>query len=293
MALEGIYCPIITPFVDEQIDGAKVAFNLDKLNATDLAGYIVLGSTGEPVHLTRQEKVDTIKVAREYTPADKKLIVGTGLESTRATVELTQCAADLGADYVLVLSPNYYKGDVTAEGFKYHYSTVADKSPVPVLIYNVPRFTGVELPATVVQDLSTHPNIVGLKESTGDLSKLVQSTMGCADEISVLVGNAGLLVSGMMAGAHGAILAICNVVPELCVEIYNLFRQGRIDQAQSELKKMTRILQSGIAQHGIPAIKAAMDMLGFYGGPPRSPLLSVNNEVKNSLRKELALAKLL
>jgi len=287
MALEGIYCPIITPFVDEQLALEKIAFNLEKLNATGLAGYVILGSTGEPVHLTNPEKIDVIKAARKHTPSEKKMIVGTGLESTRETVEFTKSAAELGADAVLVLTPHYYKGHVTADGVKAHYWTVAEKSPVPVILYNVPRFTGIELSTGVIRELSEHPNIIGIKESTGNLSRLVEVTVECSENMSVLGGNAELFLSGLMAGAQGGILAVCNIVPSLCVEIYELHHQDKFVQARNQLQRLMQLLHSGISKYGIPAIKAAMDMLGYYGGPPRPPLLPINDGIANSIKKQL------
>lgn len=293
MAVEGIFCPIITPFVDERLALEKIAFNLDKLNATGLAGYVVLGSTGEPVHLTTEEKIQVIKAARKHTPPDKQMIVGTGLESTRQSVELTKTAEDLGADAVLVLTPHYYKGHVTAEGLQAHYLTIAEKSSIPVILYNVPRFTGTELSIGVVRDLSEHPNVIGIKESTANLSRLIEVTVGCAEKMSVLVGNPELLLHGLMAGGQGAILAVCNIVPSLCVDIYELQNRGQRLRARTQLQKLLQILRCGIGQHGIPAIKAAMDMLGYFGGAPRRPFTPLNGEVASRIRQQLRATELL
>lgn len=293
MQLKGIYCPVITPFVDTKPANDKLEENLEKLSVTGLKGFVLLGSSGETPFLSHDEKIELIKTARNQVSGDKLLIVGTGLESTPATIEFTKQVADFGADYALVLTPNYYKPQMIEANFKEHYTSVADSSPVPIILYNVPSFTGIDIPAAVVNELSEHPNIIGIKDSTSSLAKIAQIITESAKNFSIFIGNAALYFSGLVTGAEGAVLALCNIAPQVCVEIYKLFKKEDFERAREQYFRIFPLAQRILQPYGIPAIKTAMDMLGYYGGPPRKPLLPLSDKIISEIQSYLKRAELL
>jgi len=203
---EGVFPPIPTPFVDGEVAHDKLSENIVKWNQTGPAGYVVLGSNGENIYLSEAEKRAVIVTAREAIPSNKLLIVGTGRESTKLTIESTWTAADLGADGVLIVTPSYYKGQMTSEALYRHYISVAEASPIPIVIYNVPKFTGLNIAATLVARLAEHPKIVGIKDSAGDIDQLVDIIRLAPQDFEVLVGNAPAYYSALGVGAMGAIL---------------------------------------------------------------------------------------
>ncbi|RMF68218.1 MAG: dihydrodipicolinate synthase family protein [Calditrichaeota bacterium] len=293
MSLQGLYCPITTPFVDERISFTKLAENLEKWNRLELAGYVVLGSTGENVYLSPGEKLELVRIARENIPADRKLIVGAGCESTAETEVLIQKTAERGADAVLVITPHYYKGPLLDRVLSEHFLHVAETSPLPVIVYNVPKFTGVDVSAAVVKQLRVHPKIVGIKESTNDFSKLTEISELSSDGFGVLVGNAAFFYPGLVLGAQGAVLALANFAGEACLEIYRAFSQGSQKEALRRFLQVRKAAQFIIGRLGIPGIKAAMDLSGYYGGAPRRPLLPLAQESIVQVKQHLADAQLL
>jgi len=269
---EGVYSPIPTPFVDGEVAHDKLAENLGRWNQTDLAGYVVLGSNGETVYLSDAERAAVISTARQAIPRDKLLIVGTGTESTRATIERTRAAAEAGADAALVITPCYYKGQMTAEALRRHYFALADASPIPILLYNVPKFTGLDLSAETVLELAQHPNIAGIKDSGGNVTKLGAIIGAAPDHFEVLAGSGGFFYPALVLGAVGGVLALANVAPDQCCQIYLATREGQHGQAQELQLRMIPLNAAVTARFGIPGLKAALDLLGYYGGEPRSPL---------------------
>jgi 4-hydroxy-2-oxoglutarate aldolase len=294
MELQGIFCPVTTPFVENRVSPEKLAHNLNWFNATELKGYVLFGSTGEAPYVSIPERIELIKAARNLIPSDtKKLIVGTGYETTDDTVAFTKQAADCGADCALVLTPSYYKKAMNDVVLIQHFTAVADKSPIPVLLYNVPPFTGVDMSFNAVTTLADHPNIVGIKDSTADMKKLLSLIQVCSKKLSILIGNALFFPTGLLSGAQGAILAAANVVPGECVEVFQNYDENVYAKAKSALAKITSLVTQVILPHGIPAIKAVLDLRGYYGGPPRAPLLPVSDEVRQSIEAHLAKLELL
>ncbi|HID61726.1 MAG TPA: dihydrodipicolinate synthase family protein [Anaerolineae bacterium] len=269
---EGVYPPIPTPFVDGEVAHDKLADNLARWNQTDLAGYVVLGSNGEAVYLSEAERVAVISTARQAIAGDKLLIAGTGAESTRATIERTRIAADAGADAALVLTPCYYKGQMTTEALRRHYFALADASPIPILLYNMPRFTGLDLSAQTVLELAQHPNVVGIKDSGGNVAKLGAIIGAAPDHFAVLAGSGGFFYPALVLGAVGGVLALANVAPDQCCRIYRAAREGQHGQAQELQLRMIPLNAAVTSRFGIAGLKAALDLLGYYGGEPRSPL---------------------
>ena len=294
---EGIYPPIPTPFDD---DGAlaldRLAANLEKWNAVSpgLSGYVAMGSNGEAPHLSVGESVQLVAATRKSAPDSMKVIAGTGQLSTWATVDVTKRAADAGADAVLVVTPFYYKGRMTDAALKRHFVAVADASPVPVLIYNVPANTGFNMPVSVVPELAAHDNIAGIKDSAGDINQLaemVRLTRGM--QFEVISGNFGALLPSMSFGVAGAILAVANVAPKECVTMYQAARDGRWAEAGELHLRLLPVARAVTSQYGVPGLKAALDLLGYFGGVPREPLLLLSDTARDDIAKLLREAALL
>jgi len=298
-SVRGVLPPIPTPFDT----GGQVAYNalrenLQRWNGYGLAGYVVLGSNGEAVYLEHAEKVRLLEAAREAIPAEKLLIAGTGCESTQATIALTRQAADVGADAALVITPSFYDGKMSPDALVRYFVAVADASPIPVLLYNVPKFTHVDMSAATIARTVPHPNIVGIKDSSGNITKLAdtvrvaRAAAGGAG-FDVLAGSAGFLFAALAVGAAGGVVALSNIAPQQCVDIYTLYHEGRWDEAAELQRKMVPVNTAITATYGVAGLKAALDMLGFYGGPVRPPLLDLDKEGCQALQQTLIAGGLL
>ena len=274
MDLGGVYPALTTPFAaDGEVSLADVKYNIERYNSTGIAGFVVLGSTGESVLLSRREMDDILTTVRDAAGQGKRLIAGTGAESTQDTIERTKRAAELGYHFALVKTPHYYKPAYKPEVLIAHYRRVADASPIPVLLYSVPIFTGVTLEAPEVGALAEHPNIVGIKESSGHVMRVAEIVSACPADFQILTGSAGTMLAGLTVGAKGAILALGSALPEMCVALFDLYRNGEIDKAralQNTLLKASKVIQS---EHAIAGIKFVMDQRGYHGGIPRLPLV--------------------
>ena len=282
--LNGIIAPIPTSF-DEREDLAldRLTENIERWSQSRLSGFAVLGSTGEFVYLAREEKERVLGRAREAIPADRVLLAGTGCESTRETIALTRFAAKAGADLALVVTPAYYKRGMKPEVLRAHYFEVAENSPIPVVLYNIPGFTGLNLSAELVVELAAHSNIVGIKDSSGDLPQLQEICRLAPDDFAVLTGAGSLLLASLVAGARGAILAVANVVPDLCVDLVEAFQRGDLARARTLQHHLSPINKVVTFDYGVAGLKSLLDQIGFYGGPPRRPLRGVSAEVREKL----------
>jgi 4-hydroxy-2-oxoglutarate aldolase len=258
--------------------------NIDKYLEAGIAGYLVLGSNGESVYLEHAEKLKLIEDARRKVPASMTLLAGTGVESTRATIELTKEAADRGVDAVLVKNPFYFKSQMTFDVYVAHYTAVADASPVPVIVYNVPVFTGVPLNSRLVVELSKHPNIRGMKDSSGDV-KLISEVVWNTDarDFPVLAGSAPTLFPAMTAGARGGIVALACAAPKATLALYRAFAAGDYKTAGTIQRIIAPAASAVTEKHGIAGLKGAMELEGFQPGLPRRPLLPVNQAQRDDL----------
>jgi 4-hydroxy-2-oxoglutarate aldolase len=284
MNLEGIYPPIPTSFRENgDLAVDKMQENLRRLSAFDLAGFLVLGSNGELIHLTHEEKVEVYRSSREAIDKNKLMIAGTGGQSTRETITLSVTAAEAGADAVLILHPYYYKGQMTQSALVDHYHEVADVCPVPVIIYNMPANTGMDLEAAQILAIADHPNIIGVKDSGGNVAKMGAIVHSAKPGFSALAGSAGFLLPALSVGAVGGILALANIAPQKCIDIYRAFRQGDIEKAKSGQLSAIALNTAVTRGWGVPALKAAMDHLGLYGGPGRKPLQPLEESLKPKL----------
>jgi 4-hydroxy-2-oxoglutarate aldolase len=291
--LKGVFPPITTPFIDGRVAHDKLAFNIEKWANTGLKGFVVLGSNGEYVYLSEKEKRAVVETVVKAAPDDKLIIAGTGCESTQETIKLTNDCAEYGAHAALVITPHYYGGKTSDAALISHFTAIADNAAIPLLLYNVPKFTHVSMTAKVVTRLAEHPNIIGLKESSGNVNLLGQYINNVDADFQVLVGTAGVLFGGLTIGCAGGILALANVAPQKCVEIFDLVNAGKFEEAKKLQLKMIPPNNAVTAIYGVPGLKAAMDMLGYFGGEPRSPLLPASEKEKQEIREILEQAELL
>jgi 4-hydroxy-2-oxoglutarate aldolase len=288
LLLDGIYPPVPTPF-DEK---GKIALdalkrNLMFLDQFELRGFVVLGSNGEYVLLSEKEKLSVIEAARGVIPSHRLLIAGTGCQSTGETLNLTKRAAEIGVDAVLIITPSYYRRLMTPEALIYHFFAVADDSPIPVLIYNMPACTGIDLEAETVAALANHPNIIGLKDSSGNIVKMGAIRQQTGSGFQILAGSGGFLVPALSVGAIGGIMALANIAPHACVALRRYFLETRQVEARELQLRMIPVNDAVTSRWGVPGLKAAMDILGLYGGPVRMPLRPVSEEVRKQLNSLL------
>jgi 4-hydroxy-2-oxoglutarate aldolase len=323
----GILPPLPTPFKEDgALDLEALRSNVEQLNATGLTGYLALGSNSEAVHVTPEEASQVFATVRKAAATDKVVIGGTGQLSTQATIEMTRRAADAGCAAALIITPFYYKNSMTGEALKKHYFTIADQSPIPVMIYNVPANTGLNITSAVVAEIAQHPNVVGIKDSAGDINQIAEtvrltrgkkqdagakhperSAAESKDAVStdavlrsassrgfvVFSGNFGAMLPSFSFGVAGGILAVSNIAPNECVQIYELFQKGRIAEAGELHLRLLPVARAVTTQFGVPGLKAALDLLGYRGGYPRLPLLPLGENQRVELEKVLREAELL
>jgi 4-hydroxy-2-oxoglutarate aldolase len=268
--LKGIYPPLTTPFVDDEVSTDKLIENLIKYETKLLSGYVLFGSNGESVFLTREEKLHLVRTTREQT--NRTIIVGTGLDSIKETISLTNEAAEAGANYALIITPSFFKSEMKHRTFLNYYTSVAESVMIPVIIYNVPKFTNVNIETETIVELSSHPNIIGLKDSTENPSRISEISANVDSEFKLIVGTASVLYSGLISGAVAGILALANIAPDHCIQIYNLVREKNFEKALEIQNKMIPVNKAITAKFGVAGLKSAMDILGYFGGLPRSPL---------------------
>jgi 4-hydroxy-tetrahydrodipicolinate synthase len=287
MKLNGVLPPIATPFQDGNLAIDKLKKNFQKWNQTGLSGFLVLGSNGEAVFLTENEKMKMMEVSRQAIPKSKIMMVGTGMEATQETIQFTNQAAKIGADCALVVTPCYFKGSMKPQILYEHFVAVADSSKIAILLYNVPQFTGINMEPELVAKLSEHPNILGIKDSSGNIGQLSEIVHLCRKEFAVFTGSAPVFFPALCVGAVGGILAVAQVAPEACVNILNLFRKGKMNEARAIQSRMTALAKAVTTKYGIGGLKMALDLIGYFGGHPRPPLKRPGKEVEEELKKML------
>jgi 4-hydroxy-2-oxoglutarate aldolase len=290
MNLTGVFAPIPTP-IDEQdrVDTHRLRIALEKWAKRPLTGFVVLGSNGEAALLDELESDRVVVAAREAIPREKTMIVGTGRESTQAAIKASRRAAELGADYVLVRTPGFFKSQMTTDVFVTHYTAVADASAVPVLLYNFTAVTGVNLLPAAVTRLATHPNIAGMKESGGDLAQISEVIATTPDDFQMLSGSLSTFYASLCVGCVGGILAPACVVAEACARLYDLSRAGRHEDAQRlqrQLLPIARLLGGG--GYGVAGLKAALAVVGYDVGVPRPPLAPAPEAAYAAVREALS-----
>ena len=284
MDLSGIYPALTTPFAaDGSLAVADLKHNIERYNRTGLAGYAVMGSTGETVLLSHGEWERVLIAVRESAGSDKRLIAGTGMESTADTIHRTKVAAELGYHAALVKTPHYYKPVYKPDLLIAHYRRVADESPIPVLLYSVPQFTGITMEAPEVAVLAEHANIIGIKESSGHVQRVAEMVAAVPSKFAVLTGGGGVVLPSIVAGAKGAILAAASALPERYVDLYEMTLRGQLDKARALQLALLQISKLFGSETGIAGIKFVMDQRGYCGGLPRLPLLPISDALKQKL----------
>ena len=289
MNLKGIYPAVTTPFAaDGSVAISRLRENIAPYNKTSVAGYVLNGSTGESV-LLRWEEIERVwEATREAAAPGKILIAGTAAESTAETIEHTNRAAAIGCDVALVRTPHYFKPQMTPAALIEFYLRVADAAKIPVLVYSVPIFTQLKLQADVVGRVAQHPNIIGMKDSSGDAKGVKEILAAVPKSFQMLVGAVSVLHEALQMGAVGAILAVACAFPEMCVEAYEASRVGEAARATATQQKLVSAANLFGPKYGIAGLKYVMDCVGYYGGPPRPPLLPVDEAAKKELDAMLA-----
>jgi 4-hydroxy-2-oxoglutarate aldolase len=291
---DGVFIPVTTPFRGDDVAPERLQANLRQWNVTALTGYVVLGSTGEFPMLSEAERDRILVAAREAIPRDKTLLAGTGTNSTLHTIRQTKRAAEIGADAAIVITPHYFtKGFAQAAAQVRHYLAVADASPIPVMIYNFPVNTGINLEADTVAKIAQHPNVCGIKDSSGNIPQAAQIIDQTAKTFHVLVGAAAALLPSLAIGSSGGILALGLISAREFCDVYRLATSGRWDEARAIAARMMAADRGVPGRYGIGGLKAALDLQGFYGGPCRSPLGTPDGDAIEDIKEVLATAGLL
>ena len=276
-----------TPFKDGEVDTAAIRGNVRKWMTAGLGGVLACGTNGEATLLEEDEADRVVEAARQEVPRDRVLLAGAGHESTRATISAAKRAAAAGADGVLIKTPSVYRAHVTPAGLIAHYTAVADASPVPVLLYNFPASTGVNLSADTVAKLAAHPNIVGMKETSTDGAQFADLSAAVPERFTVLCGSAPGVLAALSAGAKGFIVAVAALMPALCLELLAHVRAGRMAEALAIQHRITPLARAVTTGHGIPGLKAALNMTGYDGGQPRAPLQPLTSDAMDKIRSLL------
>ncbi|HEY8468691.1 MAG TPA: dihydrodipicolinate synthase family protein [Longimicrobiales bacterium] len=291
----GVLVPVTTPFdaVTGEIAPVSWRENLRRWMEHPLDGVVLFGSTGEGVLLDEEEKLRLLGFARDLVPPGRLLVAGTDGESTRAVIRQARRLAEAGADALLVHVPPYFAGALSAGAIRDYYVAVADASPVPIILYHIPKYTKAEFEPGLVAELARHPNIAGLKDSSGDMRRFGDYADACGDECSLLVGNGALFYTALELGAAGGIIALGLLAPADCVEIFRCYQAGESRRAGEVQERIAPVHKEIVARYGAPGVKAALDLLGYAGGPPRPPLCGLGEAQRREVVRVLQEAELL
>lgn len=291
----GIYPPVPTFFHDdESLDLETLGVHIGRLRERGIANFVALGSNGEAVHLDRDERRAVIAAIRAAAGAEAQVLAGAGGQSTRETIALCALAAEAGADVALILPPSHYGGKMGMAAQRAHFLDVADASPLPMMIYNMPANAGgVDLDAETIINLSTHPNIVGVKDSSGNVTKLAEVIAGAREGFAALAGSAGFLLPALVVGARGAIAALANIAPRECLQLLELYQQGKLAEARTLQARLIPVNTAVTSGFGVAGLKTALQFVAHYGGEPRRPLAPLGEGERVRLRSLLAQADLL
>jgi len=284
--LTGVYAPIGTPFVNEEVALDQLAANVQKYAASKLTGYLAIGSNGECVSLNEKEKNTVLETIVKHKAPHQKVLAGANAESTRLTIEQCRLVADLGADFASVLTPCYFKKKLTDEAMTRYYLEVADSSPIPVVGYNAPGFTGMTISTKTLKDIAVHDNIIGVKDtSPGMIGSYLRAT-GELD-FDVFSGTANTLFPAMMMGATGGIVSLANVFPDVCVTLYERCLADDLAGARELHLTLGKLNSAVSGSYGVAGVKYASELAGFNGGDPRLPLLPLTQADRDSIRRAI------
>ena len=290
---KGIFTPLTTPYEKGHTSTEKLRENIEKYDRFSLSGYLVLGSTGESVFLSDKESEELVKTAKKAAASDKTIIAGTAKESTQLTLEFTNRMAGMGADAALIRTPSYFKSLMDEEALRTHFLTIADSAKIPIIIYHIPRSTGLTISSKLIADLSKHPKIAGLKDSSGNMAFLGETIPHLHPNFDYLLGAASIILPGLIMGASGGIITLSSIAPSLCLRLYSLYREKKWEEAVKLQLELIPLNKSIIETYGIPATKYALDLLGYNGGPCRPPLRSLEQTGKQDMKMILERLNLL
>ena len=289
--LSGIAAPISTPFVNGEVAYDQLRSNIQKYSQTALAGFFALGSNGESMFLTESEKLKVLEVVLQEKADHQIVMAGSGYESTRQTISFSNQVAEMGADFVSILTPSYFKKRLTDDAMIGYYTDVADGVPVPVIAYNAPGFTGMTLTPKVVEVISRHPNVIGMKDtSKGNMSTYISAA---GDDFDILSGTVSTLFESILLGAKGGVVSLANAFPAPCCELYDACKAVDLDKARRLHYMLIKLNKSVSGSFGVAGVKYAAEVAGYHGGDPRKPLLPITEEGRLSIRKAIEAAGLL
>jgi 4-hydroxy-2-oxoglutarate aldolase len=293
--LAGIFVPIITPFDRVTGDIAPINFrqNIRKWLDEPIDGYVLFGSNGEGALLDGDEKNRLTAFARELIPAGIPLVVGISAESTRGLAAEAKQLAQQGAEYALVSPPSYFGPTLSPAALADHYRRAADESPIPIIVYHIPKNTHVIIEPGLMAEIVRHPNIVALKDSSGDVKRFADYSNTCDKRCRLFVGNGALLYTALELGAVGGIIGIGQIAPRLCAELLQTFRSGDKARAGQIQERLAPVHKEVVGAHGPIGTKAALDLIGYNGGAPRPPLRSLSDTEQRRLARVLQAAGLL
>jgi 4-hydroxy-2-oxoglutarate aldolase len=293
--IAGVYPPVPTFFGDgEELDLPTLREHIARLRRHGITNFVALGSNGEAVHLDADERRQVISTIRQAAGSEGQVLAGAGALSTRESIALCRLAADAGADVALVIPPGHFRAQMTGAALLAHYRAVADASPLPVLLYNMPANTaGIDLDAETVMSLSAHPNIIGIKDSSGNVVKMAEIAAGIGERFALLAGSAGFLLPALLVGAKGVIAALANIAPRECLELMEQWERGELQAARALQARLIPVNTAVTSGYGVPGLKAALQIVAHYGGDPRRPLLPLGEEARLRIRTLLAQADLL
>jgi len=286
--LSGIAAPISTPFVNGEVAYDQLKSNMQKYRRTALAGVFALGSNGESMFLTESEKLKVLEVVLQEKADHQIVMAGSGYESTQQTISFSNQVAEMGADFVSILTPSYFKKRLTDEAMIGYYTDVADGVPVPVIAYNAPGFTGMTLTPKVVEVISRHPNVIGMKDtSKGNMSTYLSAA---GDDFDILSGTVSTLFESLLLGAKGGVVSLANAFPAACCELYDACKAIDLDKARRLHYMLIKLNKSVSGSFGVAGVKYAAEVAGYHGGDPRKPLLPITEEGRQSIRKAIEAA---
>lgn len=291
--IRGVYAALTTPFENDIISIPHFRENIKKYNDSGLSGYVIGGSSGEAAYLTDEESELLVEETLENRSPEKKIIIGTARESTSATIAFTKRLVAPGIEAALIRTPSYFKSAMTGESLKKHYYTIADDAPIPVIPYHIPMVTGLSIDRELVIELAQHPNIIGIKDSSGSLPFLGEVIPDLPSDFSYLLGAGSVFFFGLMLGASGGILRLADVIPGKCAALYQDFRDGAWERASHLQGDIIPLNNAIIRSYGIAGTKYAMDLMGFKGGLPKKPILPLDPNAKKEIEKILKRLKLM
>ena len=289
---KGVFAPIVTPFDKEgEISYQGLEENIKKLNSSGLRGYLVLGTNGEFKSISEAERRKVLETVMRVSAKDKVIMAGTGRESTKQSIVDTKEAAAIGVHFASLIAPSFFSKKMTDQALLRHFRLISDVSPIPVLLYNNPDVAVVTFSTGLIGEISKHPNIVGMKDtSKGNFASYI---LAAGPDFNLLAGSATFFLEALIMGGVGGVLSIANFAPEVCCKVYDLWKAGKLEEAKAEQYKLMALNQKVSGKFGVAGVKAAMDFTGYYGGPPRAPLLSLTPDEKRGLREDLISAKVL